>query len=284
MRDLHHWPALVAAAVLTSAPAAAQHEQHAPSAQPPPPAAQHSEHAVPPAPTSVTEAERAAAFPDLGDMRMSDMMLENPLNKLVSLDRLEWHDAPGNPSTWDLDAWIGRDLTKLWIRTEGERRNGETERADVEILFGRSFARWWDFVAGARHDFEPSEGQSWAAVGVRGTAPYGFEIDATAYAGDSNRAALRFETRRDVLVTNRWILEPRLALNWYSEADPARFRGPGLSDAELALRLRYEIRREVAPYVGVARERSFGRTADAVRALGRDDHDTRWVAGFRLWF
>ncbi len=293
MRDLpyRYWPVLAAAALLAGAPAAAQHEQHAPAAaEPPAPPARHSEpaahaeHAAAPTSTSVTEAERAAAFPDLGDMRMSDMMLENPLNRLVLLDRFESHDATGSPLSWDLDAWVGRDLTKLWIRSEGERRDGETERAEVELLFGKSFARWWDFVAGARHDAQPSPDRSWAAVGVRGTAPYRFEIEATAYAGNGNRTALRFETQYDVLVTNRWILQPQLELNWYGRADPTSLRGSGLSDGELGLRLRYEIRREVAPYVGVARERSFGRTADLLRAVGRDADDTRWVAGIRVWF
>jgi copper resistance protein B len=218
-------------------------------------------------------------------MRMSDMMLENPLNRLVLLDRFEWRDAAGNdPLTWDLDAWIGRDLTKLWIRSEGERRSDDTERAELEILFGRTFARWWDFVAGVRHDAQPSPDRSWAAVGVRGTAPYRFEIEATAYVGDGNRTALRFETQRDLLITNRLILQPQLELNWHGQADRARSWGSGLVDAEIGLRLRYEIRREVAPYVGVTRERSFGRTAELRHAAGRDADDTRWVAGIRVWF
>jgi copper resistance protein B len=277
---LRFWAALAAVAIAAS-PAAAQHEQHTPAAAQP---AQHAEHAVAPAPTSATEAERAAAFPDLADMRMSDMMLENPLNRLVLLDRLEWRDASNDPMTWDLDAWFGRDLTKLWIRSAGDRRANDTERAELELLWGKSFAPWWELVAGARRDFAPGDDASWGAIGVRGTAPYRIEIEATAYAGDGGRTALRFETTYEVLVTNRVILEPRLELNWRGQSGGANLYGPGLGDAELGLRLRYELRREIAPYVGLARERSFGRTAELRRSAGRETDDTRWVAGIRAWF
>lgn len=227
-------------------------------------------------------AHAPAATDQVEPMRMGDMMLENPLNKLVLLDRLELHDATGSdPLTWDLDAWIGRDLNKLWIRSEGERRNDVTEHAEVEVLWGKSFARWWDFVAGARYDSQPSPQQSWAAFGVRGTAPYRFDVEATAYVSDGGHAALRFETQYDVLITNRLVLQPQLELNWYAESDAARGIGAGLAEGELGLRLRYEFRREVAPYIGLVRARTFGRTSDLTT---NETDDTRLVAGIRLWF
>ena len=260
-----------------------QHEQHAPAAAEPADHAANAEHMAPASPP-VTDAERAAAFPDVGDMRMSEMMLENPLNKLLLFDRLEWHDAPGDPLTWDIDAWVGRDLSKIWIRSEGERTDDATEHAELEIFWGKSFARWWDVLAGARYDAQPSPDREWAAFGVRGTAPYRLDLEATAYLGEGADTALRVETRYDVLVTNRLALVPLLELNWYGQSDSARGVGAGLSEGELGLRLRYEFRREVAPYVGVTRERRFGRTADFVRAAGHDPDDTRWVLGIRLWF
>lgn len=286
----------------------AQHADHAPPAA-------HADHVAPTAPTvppetpnpaehaahsghtavspdaadtarpPLTDADRAAAFPDLGGTHMDHAMLENPLNKLVLLDRFEWQDAAaGDVLRWDLDTWIGRDLNKLWIRTEGERLSGDTEHAELELLWGKSFARWWDFVAGARRDFEPGPEQSWAAVGVRGLAPYRFDIAATAYVGDGGHTTLRLETEYDVLITNRLILQPRLDVDWYGQSDPARGIGAGLASAELGLRLRYELRREVAPYVGLVRERRIGRTATLVQAAGGDPEDTRFVAGIRLWF
>jgi copper resistance protein B len=281
--------ALAVAALLAVAPATAQHQhaEHAPApsaVEQPAPHAEHGQHAEP-ALAPLSAEDRAAAFPDLGAMRMNDMMLENPLNKLVLLDRFEWQNASGGDALdWDLDAWIGRDLAKVWFRSEGARSSGTTERAELEVLWGRGIARWWELVAGARRDFAPGDEQSWAAIGVHGMAPYRFDVEATAYVGNGASTALRIETKRDLLVTNRLILSPLLEVNWHGQTDTARGVGAGLSDAEIGLRLRYEIRREIAPYVGLSYERSFGRTADLVSSAGDDTSDTRLVAGLRVWF
>ena len=175
---------------------------------------------------------RAPRSPICGDMSIHDTMLENPLNKLVVLDRLEAQDAAdGDVLHWDLDTWVGRDLGKLWIRSEGERRAGDTERADLELLWGNGFARWWELVAGARADFAPGADQEWAAVGVRGLAPYRRRASRRRRtSADGGRTALRVDTRYELLVTNRLILEPSLELDWHGEADPERGLGSGLTD------------------------------------------------------
>ena len=283
------WPVVAQHADHAPPAPAVEHSEHTEHAAPAPPArpSEHADHVAPPAAPAdaATADERAAAFPDLGGMRMGDMMLENPLNKLVLLDRLEAHDAAGgNVLSWDVDAWVGRDLAKLWIRSEGDRQGGHTERAELELLWGKAFAPWWELVAGARADFAPGSAQSWAAVGVRGLAPYRFDLEATAYVGDGGRAALRFETTYEILVTNRLVLQPLVEIDWYAQSDSVRSVGAGLAEAELGVRLRYEFRREIAPYVGLTRERKFGRTAGFARAAGVDTDDTRLVAGIRLWF
>ena len=191
--------ALAVAALLAVAPATAQHQhaEHAPApsaVEQPAPHAEHGQHAEP-ALAPLSAEDRAAALPDLGAMRMNDMMLENPLNKLVLLDRFEWQNASGGDALdWDLDAWIGRDLAKVWFRSEGARSSGTTERAELEVLWGRGIARWWELVAGARRDFAPGDEQSWAAIGVHGMAPYRFDVEATAYVGNGASTALRIET------------------------------------------------------------------------------------------
>jgi copper resistance protein B len=233
----------------------------------------------------VTDEDRAAAFPDLGGSHVEHGMLEDPLVKLVLLDRLETQNADGGRLLrWDLESWVGHSLRKLWIRSEGERQSGDTERAELELLWGKSFARWWELVAGGREDFEPGPTQSWAAVGVRGTAPYRFDLEATAYLGEGGQAALRVKSHYELLVTNKLILQPLAELNWYAKRDALRGVGSGLADAELGLRLRYEMRREVAPYVGLVAARKLGSTADLARAAGRDPGDTRLVIGLRLRF
>ena len=233
----------------------------------------------------VTEADREAAFPDLGDMDAQAMMMEDPFNTFFLFDQLEAQDADGaGVLSWDAKGWVGRDLNRVWIRTEGEKQSGATEHAELQLLWGHTFARWWDVVAGIRHDFRPASDQSWAAFGVQGLAPYWFDIEATLFVGDSGRAAARFEAETDLLITNRLILQPLAELNWHAEDDPERGLGSGLTSAEIGLRLRYEFRREIAPYVGILWTRKLGATADLARAAGGDDSDARLVAGVRLWF
>jgi len=230
-----------------------------------------------------TDDDLAAAFPDLGDMNMRSMMLEDPLETLLLFDQLELHDADDR-AIWDLKAWTGRDFDKLLLRSEGERAGGSTEHAEVEALWAHTIAPWWDLVAGVRRDLEPGPSRTWAAFGVQGLSPYAFDIETTAYIGESSRAAVRLEAEYELLITQRLILQPLAELTWYSKGDTERGLGSGLASIELGARLRYEIRREFAPYVGVARSRSFGDTADLARLAGRDTAHTNWVLGVRVWF
>jgi copper resistance protein B len=278
VRRPHVAAALATLCLAFPALAAAQHAEHADHAA-------HEQAAGTYEAPPVTETDRAAAFPDLGAGHVQHALLDDPLNKLVLLDRFETQRADGGDlQRWDLSSWVGKSLTKLWIRTEGERQAGATTRAELEVLWGKGFARWWELLAGARTDLEPGATQNWAAVGVRGTTPYRIDLEATAYVGDGGRAALRVRTHYELLVTNRLILQPLAELNWYGQRDAGRGIGAGLADAEIGLRLRYEIKREVAPYVGLVTERKLGGTADLVRAAGRVPSDTRLVAGIRLRF
>ena len=229
----------------------------------------------------LTDEDRAAAVPPPDDHPVHD----NTLQTFVLLNRLEGFDADeGSGVEWEGQAWIGTDLNKVWLRSEGERSGGNTEAADIEVLYGRAIAPWWDVVAGVRHDFEPGASQDFAAIGIFGLAPYKYEVEATAYIGQSGQTAARLEAEYETLLTNRLILQPLVELNFYGKNDDRRGIGSGLSTAEAGLRLRYEIRREFAPYLGVVHERAFGRTADFRREDGEDVNDTRFVAGIRIWF
>ena len=229
----------------------------------------------------VTEADRAAAFPAL----RHHMEHAPGFNTYVLFNRLEATDGDhGRGQAWEAQAWFGGDIHRLWLRSEGERAGGDIESADLEVLYGRSVTPWWDVVAGIRHDVEPGPSRTWAAVGVQGLAPYMFEVSATGYLGESGRTAANVELEYEVLFTNRLILQPLVELEFHGKDDPARGIGSGLSKAEAGLRLRYEVRREFAPYVGIVRERRFGRTADYHRAEGEPVDDTKLVAGVRFWF
>ncbi|BCT93888.1 copper resistance protein B [Lysobacter helvus] len=230
---------------------------------------------------ALTDADREAARPTEHHHAEHD----NTVHSKVLFNRLEAFDADhGNGLAWEGQAWIGTDTDKVWLRSEGERVDDRTESADLEVMYGRPIARWWDVVGGVRHDFKPGKSQDWAAIGLVGIAPYKFEVEATAYVGASGRTAARIEAEYEVLLTNRLILQPLVEANFNGKDDERRGVGSGLSTMEAGLRLRYEVHRKFAPYIGVVYERAFGDTADFRRALGEDKSDTRIVVGVRVWF
>ena len=203
----------------------------------------------------------------------------------VIVDRLEqFHGDDANGQGIDAQAWYGSDLNKLWFKLDGERSDGRLGATRSELLWNRAFPTYWGWQAGARHDFGEGPGRTWAAFGFQGLAPYWFDVQATAYVGEAGRTALRIETEYDVLLTQRLILQPDVELNLYGKNDAARGIGAGLSDIDVGLRLRYEITRKFAPYVGVVWSRKFGKTADYARADFGQVEDTQLVAGVRLWF
>ena len=226
-------------------------------------------------------ADRAAAFPAVHDHHQHG----TSTHAYSLIDRLEVADADdGTALGWEGTGWIGGDIDKFWWRTEGHALDGKIERGQVEALYGRGIRAWWDVVAGVRHDFGEGPGRTWVGVGVQGLAPYKFEVSATAYVGEQGRTALVAEAEYDTLLTNRLILQWRAEANAYGKDDPVLGLGAGMSSIEAGARLRYEINRQFAPYIGIEHERTFGNTADMRRASGADVHDTRVVAGVRIWF
>ncbi|MBY9025783.1 copper resistance protein B [Pseudomonas fluorescens] len=230
---------------------------------------------------ALTDADRAAVFTSHAGHQVHD----SAINTYFLADKLEWQDADdASTLAWDLSGWIGGDIDRLWLRSEGERSNGKTEDAEIQALWGHAISPWWDVVSGVRQDFKPGAPQTWAAFGLQGMALYNFEAEATAFLGENGQSAVRLEGDYDILLTNRLILQPTAELNVYGKNDPQRGIGSGLSNTEAGLRLRYEIRREFAPYIGVTWNRTYGRTADYAREEGEDRSEARLVLGVRLWF
>jgi copper resistance protein B len=229
----------------------------------------------------LTDADRKAAAFDSG----GHMVHDTAINYQLLFDELEWQDAKdGSALKWDFTGWLGGDIDRLWLRSEGERINSTLEHAELQALWGHSITPWWDLVGGIRQDFKPGPSQTWAAFGVQGMALYNFESEITGFVGDSGQTALRLKGEYDFLVTNRLILQPMAEVNFYGKNDASRSIGVGLANSEVGLRLRYEIRREFAPYIGVTWNRSYGNTADFARADGASRSETRVLAGVRMWF
>lgn len=211
--------------------------------------------------------------------------MHSGLHSFVLFNRLEgfFGDGAGGLA-WEGQSWIGGDSHKLWLRSEGERAGGHTESADLELMYGRGISPWWDLLVGLRHDFKPGSGQDFVAIGFQGMAPYKFEVAATAYVGESGQTSARIELEYELLLTNRLILQPLVEMEFHGRSDEARGIGSGLGSIEAGIRMRYEITRQFAPYVGLVRERAFGETASFRRDEGEPADDTRWVAGMRVWF
>lgn len=210
---------------------------------------------------------------------------DDPLLASLMFDQLEYRDTAGhNPMVWGVQGWVGKDLNKLWLKTEGERAEGVSEEVELQLLYGRAITPYWDLLLGWRHDNLPRPVRDWAIVTLQGLAPYWIETDASLFLGESGHSAIRFEVEYELMLTQKWVLSPEIELNLYGKSDSERGVGSGLSDAEIGLRLRYEIRREFAPYIGVNWEKLFGDTADLARDEGEKTEQGQWVIGIRAWF
>lgn len=230
---------------------------------------------------ALTDADRAAAFPPgLGGHAVHD----RAINYMLLFDQLEWQGFDDGGANVDYLSWIGGDRNRIWIRSEMESERSRLENAFVDVLYGRPIARWWDVVAGVRQDFRPGPGRTWIGGGLQGVAPYWFEVEATAYIGESGRTHARFEIEYELLLTNRLILQPIIEAEMYGKSDPERALGAGLSTIETGLRMRYEFKREFGPYVGITWNRKMFGTADFARAEGEQISAARIAVGLRTWF
>lgn len=212
---------------------------------------------------------------------------DDALYSKVLIDRLEVGFSDDNDiNVWDAQAWWGGDYDKLWIKTEGEGEQGKALASlELQALYSRTVAPFWDAQIGLRHDFRPRDHErTHLAIGIQGLAPYRFELDNALFVSDEGDVTARIEAEYEILFSQRLILQPRLELNAAAQAIRELGIGSGVTNTEMGLRLRYEIRREFAPYVGISWTRSYGDTADMRENEGEDTSTVFFVAGIRAWF
>ncbi|EED35156.1 copper resistance B [Luminiphilus syltensis NOR5-1B] len=237
------------------------------------------------------DAQNAAdAFYDAQAMATARSKLQeghgNQVNSLIIAERLEYStNDTGDAVVWEGQGWLGTDRNKFWVKTEGEYVDGEEiDEAELQLLYSRAVSAFWDVQAGIRHDFEPTPRRSHLVIGTQGLAPYWFEVDAALFLSDEGKVTARIETEYELSLTQRLILQPRLEINLAASADEEAGIGKGLFDTVAELRLRYEFRREFAPYIGVSWGGDFGDTADMVQRQDGKARGFSIVAGFRLWY
>ncbi|CAC9647524.1 copper resistance protein B [bacterium endosymbiont of Bathymodiolus sp. 5 South] len=189
-----------------------------------------------------------------------------------------------NPGAWNIEAWIGKDLNKFWVKTKGERVAGHTEKSELQWLYSKAVTPFWDLQFGVKQDFQPKPKRHWGVIAAKGLAPYLFEVDASLFVGESGRLGARLDAEYEYMLSQKLILSPEVEINAFSKDDELTGTGKGLSSVEAGLRLRYEVTREFAPYIGINWEKKYGKTADFSIAEGEDIEDAQIVVGVRFWF
>jgi copper resistance protein B len=210
---------------------------------------------------------------------------DDPLVTKVMIDQLETRVTDGeDPLVLEAQASIGYDLNKFVIKADVEQVDGETEELELQALYSRALDPYWDLQVGIRQDQKPKPNKNWFAIGFQGVAPYWFEIDTALFIGEEDQVGLRFAAEYEWMITQRWVLSPEFEVNFHSKDDAAEGIGSGLSDSQLGLRLRFEIKREFAPYIGVNWNNKYGQTATYAEGAGEEVSSTQFVAGIRAWF
>ena len=228
------------------------------------------------APTDARDPHANSGGFSMGHMATHGMADQAYLGGL-KVERLETVQARDNSfHAYELQSWCGKDYNKLVLKAEGEVDEGKLHDARTELLWGHALTAYWDTQLGVRYDSGLAPDRKWLAMGVQGLAPYWFEIDAAAYIGEQGRTALRLSAEYELLLTQKLIMQPHLEANFYGKQDATSELGSGLSDLTTGLRLRYEIRREFAPYIGVEWGGKFGGTADYARAAGERTMKLAW--------
>lgn len=192
--------------------------------------------------------------------------------------------AGSNPKVWAVDAWVGKDLEKIWIKTEGEKLNGKITEAELQVLYSKTTTPFWDLQYGIKKDFKPTPSRTWGVIAAKGLAPYLLEVDASLFVGESGRTAVRLDLEYEYMFSQKLVLSPEVEVNFVGKDDEVTGTGKGLSNIEAGLRLRYELSREFAPYVGVNWGKKYGNTATFANNEGEDVEDAQIVTGIRFWF
>ena len=191
---------------------------------------------------------------------------------------------------WDVEGWYGGDYNRLWFKSEGQRDTAfkADYDVDVQLLYGRFIQKYFDLQMGGRVETQSFKGSNvtrgLGVIGIEGLVPYNYDFESSLFIDQNGAVSARLAFTKDLLLTQRLILQTRFETNAAVQRVEEFTTGSGLNNLELGVRLRYEIRRELAPYIGVSFDRSVGETATLVRQEGGDSTQVRFVVGVRAWF
>jgi copper resistance protein B len=204
----------------------------------------------------------------------------------IMVDRLEWKPGKGSDGyAWEVEGWVGGDLDRFAFKTKGEGElRGPVESFEVQAGWSHALDPWFNMRAGIRQDIRPRPTRTHAVLGIEGLAPYWFEVEGELFLSQKGEITARAEASYDQRITQRLIIQPAAEMNFSAQEIKELETGAGFTSVELGLRLRYEVVREFAPYVGFNWDRKLGATARFARAHGEAVESLRFVTGVRLWF
>ncbi|MDZ7660530.1 copper resistance protein B [Fodinibius sp.] len=220
----------------------------------------------------------------------NDLMMDNETYTFFIADRLEYSFISGpNPLVWDAQGYIGKDFNKVWFKAEGEALTvGKEAEMEFQGLYSRAIDPYFDLQAGIRYDLAYSrnfnQSRAFGVIGLQGLAPYFFEVDGALFVSEDGDISANFEAEYDLLFTQRLIGQPRIETAFAFQEVEQWSVGSGFNNVQLGFRLRYEIKREFAPYVGISWNRKLGETADFTRLEGGEVGTLGLVGGIRMWF
>lgn len=217
----------------------------------------------------------------------SAQTMDNAIYSLVRVSEAEYvSNSRADPFAYNADGWIGGDYTRAWFKLEGEHGRDGDGLTEVQLLYSELIRPFWELQVGARFDAlygDVGVTRPLLAVGVLGLAPYWFEVEAFMFLSDDGDVSARLDAGYDLPISQRLILEPEITVDLAVQDVPEFGVGSGLSGIETGLRLRFEIVREFAPYVGWTYEGRFGESADFAQDLGQPKRYGSFVAGVRMW-
>lgn len=246
--------------------------------------------------SSGASTEEAATFPNVSPPpNWPSPVADEDNHHFFLADVLEYRPKIGgtgsaNDYRWDIEGWYGGDYNRLWFKSEGQQDSAFKADYDMDfqLLYGRFIQKYYDFQIGPRVETQKFRGRNvtrgLASIGIEGLVPYSYEMEATMFIAQNGAVSARLTLTKDLLLTSRLILQTRLETNAAIQRVKKFTTGSGLNNLEGGFRLRYEIRREFAPYVGVSLDKSFGDTATLVRREDGDPSQIRFVVGVRAWF
>jgi len=206
-------------------------------------------------------------------------MADDPLRATFMLDNFEYQFNDEKSLSWDAYAYIGYDLNKIYIYTEGEKADGESSVSENQLLYSKAILPYWDIQGGIAYDKNENASKTWGVLALSGLAPYFFETRATLLIAEDGNIGFRASAEYEALITQKLILSPSLELTAYTKDSEEMGVGAGFSNLTLGARVRYEIKREFAPYIGLEWSKNFANT-DKITSL----NSAYATVGLRTWF